>query len=158
MSILADILGGGNQSRLYRTLTVEKKLAAYAGAWFNADQLDYGTFGVYAAPNQGIALEEVEKALDAILTDIAAKGITQDELDRSRNSMIASSTYLLDSQQSLARIFGVALTTGETIDSVLNWERDMGTVTLDDVNKAAQRVLDRNASVTGILLPDVKSQ
>jgi zinc protease len=158
MSLLADILGGGNQSRLYQKLTVEQKVAAYAGAWFSADMLDYGTFGVYAAPNAGIPVEQVEKAVDEILADISARGVTSEELERSRNSVIAGATYLLDSQEALARIFGVALTTGQTVDDVMNWERDIAQVSLEDVNKAARSVFDARASVTGILLPEAKIQ
>jgi zinc protease len=158
MSLLADILGGGNQSRLYQTLTVEKKIAAYAGAWFSADMLDYGTFGLYAAPNAGVAVEKVEKEVDAVLADLIAKGVTQEELDRSRNSLIAGATYLLDSQEALARVFGVALTTGQTIEDVMNWEADIAKVTLEDVNKAARTAFDARASVTGILLPEAKIQ
>lgn len=158
MSLLADILGGGNQSRLYQTLTVEKKLAAYAGAWFSADMLDYGTFALYAAPNAGVGIEEVEKGVDAVLAGLVAKGVTQEELDRSRNSLIAGATYLLDSQQSLARIFGVALTTGQTIEDVMNWETEIAKVTLEDVNKAARTAFDARASVTGVLLPEAAIQ
>jgi zinc protease len=158
MSLLADILGGGNQSRLYQKLTVEKKIAAYAGAWFSADMLDYGTFGLYAAPNAGVAVEDVETGVDAVLADLVAKGVTQEELDRSRNSLIASATYLLDSQESLARVFGVALTTGQTIADVMNWEEDIAKVTLEDVNKAARTAFDARASVTGILLPEAVVQ
>jgi zinc protease len=158
MSLLADILGGGNQSRLYQKLTVEKKIAAYAGAWFSADSLDYGTFGLYAAPNPGNAVEDVEKAIDAVLADLAAKGITAEELERSRNSVIAGATYLLDSQEALARVFGVSLTTGQTIDDIMNWERDIAAVTLEDVNKAARTAFEAKASVTGILLPEAKVQ
>jgi zinc protease len=158
MSLLADILGGGNQSRLYQKLTVEKKIAAHAGAWFSADMLDYGTFGLYAAPNAGVAVEEVEKGVDAVLADLVAKGVTQEELDRSRNSLIASAAYLLDSQESLARVFGVALTTGQTIADVMNWEEDIAKVTLEDVNKAARTAFDARASVTGILLPEAAIQ
>lgn len=158
MSLLADILGGGNQSRLYQKLTVEKKIAAYAGAWFSADSLDYGTFGLYAAPNPGNAVEDVEKAIDAVLADLAAKGITAEELERSRNSVIAGATYLLDSQEALARVFGVSLTTGQTIDDIMNWERDIAAVTVEDVNKAARTAFEAKASVTGILLPEAKVQ
>ncbi|WP_290544410.1 pitrilysin family protein [Aestuariivirga sp.] len=158
MSLLADIVGGSNQSRFYQTLSLEKKLAAYSGAWFDADQLDYGSFGLYAAPNPGVTIEAVEKEVDAILAGVVATGVTQEELDRSRNNMIASSVYLLDSQDKLARTFGVALATGQTIDDVLNWEKDLAAVTVDDVNKAAHAVLDRRASVTGVLLPEAKSQ
>jgi len=157
LSLLADIVGGGNQSRLYQKLTVEQKIAAYAGAWFSADMLDYGTLGVYAAPNTGVSVEQVEKAVDEVLAEVAAKGVTQEELDRSRNSVIASATYLLDSQDKLARLFGVALTTGQGIADVLNWEKDMATVTLEDVNEAARTAFARKASVTGILLPEAKA-
>jgi zinc protease len=158
MSLLADILGGGNQSRLYQKLTVETKIAAYAGAWFSADMLDYGAFGLYAAPNPGNSIEDVEKAIDEVLADLAAKGITAEELERSRNSVIAGATYLLDSQEALARIFGVSLATGQTIDDIMNWERDIAAVTLEDVNKAARTAFDPKDSVTGILLPEAKIQ
>jgi len=158
MSLLAEIVGGSNQSRFYQTLNIDKKLAAYSGAWFDADELDYGSFGVYASPNPGVSVEQVEQAVDAILDDVAAKGVTQEELDRSRNSMIASAVYLLDSQDKLARLFGVALATGQTIDDVKNWDKDLATVTVDDVNKAARTILDRKASVTGVLLPEEKKQ
>ena len=158
LSILAEIVGGGNQSRLYQQLNVQKKIAAFAGAWYSADYLDSGTFGVYASPNSGVSLEDTEKAVDDILEDVATKGITQEELDRSRNAVIASAVYLLDSQDALARLFGTALATGQTVDDIKNWERDLASVTVEDVNKAARDVLDKRASVTGILLPEAKSQ
>ena len=158
MSLLAEIIGGSNQSRFYQTLNLDKKLAAYSGAWFDADQLDHGSFGVYAAPNPGVTVEQVETEIDAILADVAARGVTQEELDRSRSNMNASAVYLLDSQDKLARIFGVALATGQTTQDVLNWDEDLATVTVEDINKAARTVLDRKASVTGVLLPEEKSQ
>ena len=158
LSILAEIVGGGNQSRLYQQLNVEKKIAAYTGAWYSGDYLDSGTFGVYASPNSGVSIEDAEKAVDEVLEAVAAKGITQEELDRSRNAVIASAVYLLDSQDKLARLFGTALATGQSVDDIKNWERDLAAVTVEDVNKAARAVLDKRASVTGILLPEAKSQ
>ncbi len=154
LSILAEVLGGGSQSRLYKTLTIDKKLAAYAGAWFNSDQLDSGDFGVYAAPNPGVDGQVLEREIDVVIADIRDKGITQDELDSTRDRVIAEATYVLDSQESIARIFGVALATGQDIADVNNWERDIATVTVEDVAKAAKQVLDLRASVTGILLPE----
>ena len=158
LSILGEIVGGGNQSRLYQQLNVEKKIAAYTGAWYSGDYLDSGTFGVYASPNSGVSIEDAEKAVDEVLEAVAAKGITQEELDRSRNAVIASAVYLLDSQDKLARLFGTALATGQSVDDIKNWERDLAAVTVEDVNKAARAVLDKRASVTGILLPEAKSQ
>lgn len=153
LSLLAEILGGGSQSRLYKKLSLDKKLTASVGAWTSTDSLDYGTFGFYAAPNPGADPVAIEKIIDEEIALIRDKGVTQDELDRTRNRAIAESTYLLDSQQSLARVFGSALTTGQTIDDVMNYERDLATVTVEDVAKAAKTVFDLRASVTGLLLP-----
>lgn len=153
LSLLADVLGGGSQSRLHQKLTLEKKLAAYAGAWSSTDALDSGSFAVYAAPNPGASTAEIEKVIDEELALIRDKGISQEELDRTRNRSIAEAAYVLDSQESLARIFGVALTTGQSISNVMNWERDLAAVTVEDVAKAARSVLDLRASVTGLLLP-----
>jgi zinc protease len=153
LSLLADVLGGGSQSRLHQKLTLEKKIAAYVGAWSSTDSLDSGSFAIYAAPNPGASTVEIEKIIDEELALIRDKGISQDELNRTRDRSIAEATYVLDSQESLARIFGVALTTGQSIDDVMNWERDLATVTVEDVAKAAKSVLDLRASVTGLLLP-----
>ena len=153
LSLLAEVLGGGSQSRLYHKLALELKLSAYVGAWYSGDALDSGTFSVYAAPNPGISAVDIESAIDAVLNDLRDKGITQEELDRTRDRAIAEAAYLLDSQESLTRIFGTALATGQPVDDVLNWERDLATVTVQDVAAAARSVLDLRASVTGILLP-----
>ena len=86
VSLLAEIIGGGNQSRFYQTLAIDKKLAAYSGAWFDADQLDYGTFGLYAAPNPGVTIEAVEKEVDAILADVPPRASPR------KNSTAAATT------------------------------------------------------------------
>jgi zinc protease len=158
ISLLAEILGGGPQSRLYQIVMVNKKLSANAGAWFSADQLDYGNIGIYAVPNPGITADELEKAVDDVLADLVKSGVTQEELDRSRNSALAGALYLLDSQQSLAQIFGVALTTGQSVEDVMGWDSEMMKVTVADINAAASKYLNRRASVTGILLPEAESQ
>ncbi|MDP7540625.1 MAG: insulinase family protein, partial [Alphaproteobacteria bacterium] len=53
----------------------------------------------------------------------------------------------------LARIFGVALTVGLTVEQVENWPDVVEAVTSEDVLKAARAVLRPEASVTGVLLP-----
>ena len=46
LDLLADILGNGTQSRLYKNLVIEQKIAGYAAAWYAGDQLDNGTFRI----------------------------------------------------------------------------------------------------------------
>jgi zinc protease len=153
MEILAHIVGSGTTSRLYRQLVVEQQLAAYAGAWYDGNNRDSGTFGVYGAPAPGKDTDEVEKAIDTVLEDILKNGVTDDELTRAKNKLLADTVYTLDSQFRLAYLFGAALTIGSTIDDVKGWSGEIEKVTAADVKQAAQKFLAKQRSVTGVLLP-----
>lgn len=153
LDVLAEALGGGATSRLYKKLVVEKRIASYAGAWYSGDGLDSGTFGVYGSPIPGGKVEPVEAEIDAVLEDVKANGITEDELKRNKSTLIANSTYARDNQGNMARAFGTALTTGMKVEDVLEYPDRVAEVTLDDVKAAAAKVLDIRRSVTGILLP-----
>jgi zinc protease len=157
LDLLADILGNGTQSRIYKGLVVEQKIAAMGGAWYTGDQLDSGTFGVYGAPNSGIDLGKVEAAIDAVLADVLKNGVTQKELDRVRNQAIAEQVYTLDNQAALARMAGVALTTGLSARSIFDRDVEMEKVTLDDIKLAAAKIIVLKRSVTGILLPETQT-
>ena len=153
LEVLAEILGGGTQSRFYQELVVKQKIAAYAGSWYSGDATDYGNFGLYAAPNPGQDIAKLETAIDEILARLLKDGVTQAELDLTRNKLLADTVYALDSQAALARMFGVALSTGQTVADVLGWEGKIQQLTVEDIKAAAAKVLDMRAAVTGILLP-----
>jgi zinc protease len=154
LDLLADILGNGTQSRLYKSLVIEQKIAAYTAAWYNGDQLDSGIFGVYGAPNPGADVEKVEAAIDAVLADLLKNGVTQKELDRVRNQAIAERVYTLDNQAALARMAGIALTTGLSAHSIFDRDVEIEKVTLNDIKVAAAKIIVLKRSVTGILLPE----
>ncbi len=153
LQVLADIMGSGPRSRLYRKLVIEQKIASQVGAWYSGDGLDHGSFGFYATPNQGVELAVIEDAIDSVIAELMANGVTQAELDTTRNRVIAESIYLLDNQEALSRIIGAALVTGQSVQDVLDWDRNIAAVTVADVAMAAKAVLDRKNSVTGQLLP-----
>ena len=153
-ALLADILGNGSQSRLYRKLVVEQKIAAYAGAWFNGTSRDSGTLGVYAAPVPGKTNAEVEKAVDEILAEVLKNGVTQEELDRARKRSDAEDIYALDDTTALARLAGVALATEVPFDTLLDANDEAAKVTVDDVKAAAAKYLQIKASVTSTLEPE----
>lgn len=153
LDVLAEALGGGATSRLYKKLVVEKRLASYAGAWYSGDGLDSGSFGVYGSPVPGGKIEPVEAEIDAVLEDVKTNGITADELKRTKAKLIAATVYARDNQGTLARSFGTALTTGTTVQDVLDWPSRIEAVTLDNVKAAAAKTLDIRRSATGVLLP-----
>ena len=158
LEVLAHVLGGGANSRLYRTLVVEQGIALGAGAYYSDTALDYGKFGVYGAPKPGKTLHDVEAAIDAVLADVSEHGVTADELELAKNRLIADSIYAQDNQATLARLYGAALATGQTVDMVRNWPEAIRAVTADAVHQAARAWLDRRASVTGYLINSLQSE
>ncbi len=153
MDVMATLLGGSATSRFYRNLVVEKRIAANAGSWYSSTALDDATFGIYAIPAPGHTIEDVEAALDAEIAAFLEEGVSQEDVDRAVNLLLADAIYARDDQQDMARIYGVALTTGGTVQDVLDWPENLRKVTPDDVMAAARKYLDLSRSVTGILKP-----
>jgi zinc protease len=158
LEVLAHVLGSGSNSRLYRALVVEQGVALNAGAYYSSTALDYGKFGVFGSPKQGKTLHDVEAAIDAVLADVSENGITADELELAQNRLIADAVYAQDNQATLARWYGAALATGETVDMVRNWPDAIRAVTTDAVREAARTWLNRKASVTGYLVNSLRSE
>jgi len=156
LDLMMKIATSGSTSRLYKALVVEQKKAANAGGWFGGNSLDYGRLGIYGIASDGVSISEVEEAIDDVLENIRKNGVTQKELDRARNSYIASHIYGSDSQSTLARRYGSALVIGRTIKDVEDWPTRLEKVKLEDIRRVAQKYLDIKQSVTGVLLPSQK--
>jgi zinc protease len=154
LDLLAYVLGGGSNSRLFRALVVEKRLATNAGSWYSGTSLDATRFGIYGTPAAGVPLEKVEAALDAEIETLRDNGPTAEELERSKSRMIADFVYAQDNQGQLARLYGAALTTGSTVEAVLARPERLRAVTAEQVRDAARRYLDKRHSVTGYLVRD----
>ena len=153
LDILTDVIGSGPTSRLYRSLVVEQAIASAAGAYYSGDGLDYGRLGFYATPRGDVSLDKLAAAVDTVVAEVREHGITADELALAKKRTRASTIYSQDSQSALARMFGSALISGQTLSDVQDWARRIDAVTLEDVQKVAAKYLDKRRSVTGTLLP-----
>lgn len=152
LEVLADVLGGGSTSRLYRQLVRDDGPAVSAGAYYRGSNLDDGEVTLYAVPRDGETVEALEARLLKVLADVAENGVTDEELARAKRTIIADAVYAQDSQSTLARIFGVALTTGGTVEDAKTWPSRIEAVQADAVKAAAAR-FDPNRAVIGRLLP-----
>jgi len=158
LEVLAHILGSGATSRLYRALVVDQRVATNAGGFYQGSALDDTRFGVYAVPQPGIPFATVEAAIDDVIATVIEKGVDAEELDRAKTRMIADAVYAQDNQAALARWYGVALTTGSTVEDVKAWPDRIRAVSADAVREAARTWLDRRRSVTGYLVKELPQE
>ena len=158
LEVFAEIMGGGITSRLNSSLVVNQKLAVSAGAWYAADALDTSTFVVWFSPRSGVDMDIVSAAIEKELYKVKRNGATIEEVNRAKQRLLDSAVFARDSIEGPARIFGVALTTGQSVVDVENWANRISNITPEQVQLAAQAVLKINTSTTGILLPADKEK
>ena len=151
LEVLAEALGGGPTSFLYRRLVMERGRAVNVGSWYMGSAIDDTRFAIYGVPAEGVTLDALEAEIDEA---VAAARDSLDELsiERAKTRLIAETIYSLDSQSSLARIYGSALAIGETLDDVRSWPSHIRAVTRDDIVAAIDTFLTPRRSVTGRLV------
>ncbi|MGY6644249.1 MAG: M16 family metallopeptidase [Salinarimonas sp.] len=152
LEVLAELIGGGPTSYLYRKLVLERGVAVNAGAWYMSSALDETRFALYAVPTPEVNLDQLEEMLDRAVAAIPDEALGEKSIARAKTQLIAETTYAADSQTSLARIYGSALAIGETIEAVRRWPRDIEAVTREELADVAARYLVPRRAVTGHLL------
>jgi zinc protease len=154
LEVLAHVLGGGQTSFLYRTLTLDEKVAVTIGAHYMGSALDDTRLFFYGLPAPGVSLEELNAAVDAALGRFLNEGVDAETLERAKTRLVADAIYAQDSQAMLARWYGASLATGLSMDDVSQWPTRIEAVQAADVAAAAKKHLDPRNAVTGLLKPD----
>jgi len=156
LTILAEALGGGTTSVLAEKLQFEDRQAVFTSAFYGGNSLDETTFSIAAAPAPGVTLEQLETAMDEVVTRFIETGIEPEHLDRIKRQLRASRVYARDDVSRIANRYGRALTQGLTVQDIRVWPDILQAVTAEDVRDAAREVFDRNKAVTGwIRVPEV---
>jgi zinc protease len=154
LDVLAQLMGEGSNSYLYRALVVDKPLAVSANASYQGTAVDPTQFSIAAAPRPGVSFAEVEQAIDAVIANLATNPVPAEDLERVKTQLIAQAIYAQDNQAMLARWYGAAVTVGLSVDDIRNWPDRIRAVTAAQVREAAQKWLVKTRSVTGYLIKD----
>ena len=150
LTLLADLIGSdGIQSLLGKSLQLDKKVAIYTSAYYGGLSYDETHFSFILAPNSEVSLSEIELELDNIIDKFILDGIDESHLERIKFQYKAQQIYSLDSAYSQARRFGVALTSGLTVDDVLSWPDLIQDIKPSEILNAAVSLFKKEKSVTG---------
>jgi zinc protease len=154
LDVLAQLMGSGSNSYLYRALVIDRPLAINAGAGYQGTSLDDTQFTISVSPKAGVEFAAVEQAIDNVIADVGKNAVRAEDLERVKTQLIAEAIYAQDNQATLARWYGGAVTTGLSVDDIRSWPDRIRAVTAEQVRQAAQKWLDKNRSVTGYLIKD----
>ena len=145
LSILASALGGGMSSRLFQEIR-EKRGLAYSTYSYVQQFAGAGSLSFYAgcAPSK---TEEVVKIIREISHDVAAKGLTDEEITRAKGAVTGSLVLSQeDSGSRMSRIGKSELVYGEVMsfDEIL---KRIAQVTPDDIREIASEVLPQSSTL-----------
>ena len=154
LDVLAQLMGNGSNSYLYRALVVDRPLAVSASAGYQGTSLDATQFVIAASPKPGVDFAQIERVFDSVIADVAENPVRAEDLERVKTQLIAEAIYAQDNQATLARWYGAALTSGLSIEDIRSWPDRIRAVTADQIREAAQKWLDKKRSVTGYLVKD----
>lgn len=151
LDVLAEILGGGKSSRLYRDIKEQKGLA-YSISASNGSYKDDGIFYISAnyVPSN---IEKLEKSIFEEIKNIQKYGITEEELERAKNIIIQDTYYSRESTSNISSELGYiyALTNSSQIYD--NYVENIKKVTVNQVNAAADKFLGANKAAISVVLP-----
>jgi zinc protease len=89
LDMVADVLSGGKNSRLYKRLVYDMQIAQSVQAAQNSQALS-SYFLIEATPRPGHTIEELQKVIDEEIAKLQAEAPSEHELQRSLNQIEAS--------------------------------------------------------------------
>jgi len=153
LDLLGEILGGGDQSRLYKNLVVKKGMAAFIGSAYDGTSVDDGLFYVYGRPRGAATMAQLQAAVKAEIQNISKNGVSEAELEAARKRYLRGFIMSQDSPAGLAQLYGSALAVGMTVQDVNDWPNRLKAVKPADIKAAAAQWLAPGLGVVSELLP-----
>ena len=152
LEILGEILGGGKSSRLNREIRERKQIAHSASA------------GMFSLQNEGVFVMQAVTDLDkreaaeaeslAILESLKKNGVTSEELDRSRRSILSSQLGALTTARGKASDAGSNWMLTRNLNFSRHYIDQIAKVTPADIQRVAKQYLrEEGLNVTSLNPP-----
>jgi zinc protease len=156
LDLLVRILTDGNSSRLHRRLVEEAQVAisvnGYRGAGFDPSL----TWMLVDLPPGG-DLGKAEKLLDEELARVVSAGVTDAELRKAKNIVVADFWRNLETNSGRAQALGTYEVFHGDWKKLFDVPDRYEAVTREQVQKVAAKVFARNNRTVGVLVPETGS-
>jgi len=101
LDILSDQMGGSKNARLYKSLVHEKQMALDVSVFQYSGRYD-GSFIIVATAIPGVEITDLRKEILAEINLMAQKGISDEEMTRSKNSIKSTFIYSIQNLDTIS--------------------------------------------------------
>jgi zinc protease len=152
LEVMAQVLAGGESTRLHHELVYKRRLARQAAARYDYTSVDPGLFIAYAQPLPDRSASDVEAALIEQIDKLKEEPPTAKELEKARNAIEAGFVFAQDSLFYQGMLLGEYEVAGDwrRIDEYLPAIR---AVTTEDLIRVARVYFDEVQRTVATLEP-----
>ncbi len=151
LAMLANVLVGGRDTRLYRRLVRDDRTATFVTANTAVGGRHPGLFTIHAVPRAPHGTAELEEAIEEELRRLLVDPPTDDELDRVRRHLAASEVRRLTSNLGLAFQLVDSRSFWGDWRETFGYQARMQAVTADDIVGVLERWFVPERRTVGIL-------
>lgn len=150
LSLLLNVVAGGDSSRLHQSLVEDAQVALSVGV-YQMEGFDPGLTYFYLTLPPGADVDDVESRVLAALDDVTTNSVTEAEIAKARNIMIA------DYWRGMATINGKASAIGNAAVFLDDYElaftlpERLEAITTEDIGRVAARVFQKKQMTVGVL-------
>jgi len=152
VSLIADILGGGKTSKLYKSIVYEKQLASSISAFYYGLK-DEGLLIIFATLQQGKDINELEKAINEEIENLRKNKVSEEELIRAKNNQLADLIYSRESVVRLGFQLGEALINTDNPNYINEYPKLIQKVSKQDIEKIINEYINDDNKTTVIVHP-----
>ena len=164
LDVLSTILGGGSSSRLYQKLVKKEGLAVSASSGYGGYGRGWELFSLSATPKleqhkpdktkTAALFKQIEQAMLHEVARMASEPVSKRELQRAKNSMIASHVYAQSSTHTIASYIGMlSVNEMDWLNIIASYPDKIKAITTTDIQRVAARYLTAKKILIGVLQP-----
>jgi predicted Zn-dependent peptidase len=151
--LLTTILASDKASRLDRALVHEQQIAQDVATYVLPTE-STGLLLLQATAREGVAIEQIESAIDEEVARISVDGITDDELTRAKNRAEIEYAHQLETFDARADLIGMMSTYFGDPSLIQRWLEPYRSATAEDLAHVARKYLIPENRVTSLFVPE----
>ncbi len=156
--IIENLLSNGKMSRLYKSVVIEKGLAASVEAWNGYPGARYDNLFIIAAvPKFPVTAEKVEESIYREIVKIAGD-LTEEELKKVLSQKESSFIFQMDNNIGIARMFSYYQTNFGDWKYGVDYLNVLKTVTVKEIKDTINKYLTKENRTVGILRDTSKNK
>ncbi len=153
LTLLSAVLSGGNSARLNIDLVQNQQIASQVEVEYDMVSLYQAPFLFFVTPSAKHPLSQVKDALLKEIKALQTKPISEKELDKVRNQLIAQKIYARDSIFEQAMDIGSMASIGLSAENVETDIEKLKAITPKQIQHVAQEYLQSNRMTVAALVP-----